>query len=755
MAITGPYQTTFAECNAVDGFYFYPAENLTCEDAECPFAGQTGCCCACKNLTPQQRALLDADILGSTFGMVDGVGQCDCEDAGGKWVRGPCDRTRPIEYCRKPNGVDVRLPKACCGVTLISQINEEGLIQYVPAAYCEDVCSSKECSENVILNYVATYYNNGRRCFFANNAGAPVASYDCRLIFGEGNDLISPPSYSNSIYPVCNNSNFMCWGNNCGQYVNLINNGFFTSPTINDYNVTQSSGGVSKLSDFNDIDEDKNVIGTGLFVPFTKNYLQIKAKYGRAAFITQDNKVIFTGSPLTGIQNGIEYSPQNYTSAPFNKYDRVEIGKNFAILKKPSNIGTKADFVGYLTPGNSLTVQDLTPSGVLSVHALEEAACVTRLNFLTNNVELLCKGYPFSTQIMEKVDGGQFDAAGITYHYTIDPDTVSCHGFHCTYQRYKLDENRVFLFKEWIRKGEYKRSKDQYGNNYEIPDGRVSTFFNKNAFQDGVVVAGYNFDCFMEGVTVDASSDDGYLKLSCYGIWDPDDSNKQIANIVNHEFGIKARIPDKEGFNIDCDYEKCFATVPIQNYCVNDTELGNCCIPGETCNCLPNVNRSTCSAQNGFFSTTYSCADCLADCEVDNGNGSNGDSDEENCMSDAITERGACCRTIQCGDKLQYECVCRTKQLCQTLGGQFSKNFNVTEVPCGQNDVSGNCCFRGGRPGGAPGSATCITGWTNQECFTCIRVDENNECISYSNAGYNGSSYFYNNKWSQDVCCLC
>jgi hypothetical protein len=539
--------------------------------------------------------------------------------------------------------------------------------------------------------------------------------------------------------------------------VNLIDNGFYTSPTINDYNVTQSSGGVSKLSDFNDIDEDKNVIGTGLFTPFTRNYAQIKAKYGRAAFITLDNKVIFTGTPLIGVQNGIEYSPENYTTSPFYKYDRVEIGKNFAILRKPSNIGTKADFIGYLTPGNTLTVEELTPSGVQSVHALEEAACVTRLNFLTYNVELLCKGYPFNTEYLNKVDGGEFVSAGVTYHYTIDPESVSCHGFHCTYQRYKLDENRVLVSREWVRQGEYKRTKDQYGNNLEVPAGRVSTFFNKDRFLDGMVIAGHNFDCFMEGITVDASSDDGYLKLSCYGMWDPDDTNKQISEIVDHQFGIKARLPERGGLGADCDYQKCFATVPIQSYCVNDNELGNCCIQGPPCDCVQNVNRSTCQNLNGFFSTSYSCADCLEDCEASNGgngegNGGNGGGDS--CISDDTTDRGACCRVFTCANnEKKYECVCRKKSLCQALGGEFHKDFYVNEVPCGPNNVQGNCCFRGAAPGKPPFATQCIENWTNQECFTCIRVDESDQCIEYSDGGFNGTSYGYNNRWSQTMGC--
>lgn len=615
-------ETTFAECNADGGYYFFPPQGTPCSLLSCPVGGITGCCCACSYMTTAQKALLDADIYGATFGMREGIGQCQCEDIGGKWTQGPCGLTRPKDFCRKPNGVDVRLPKACCGATLELQTNAAGTQQLVPVAYCEDVCTPKDCSDNTIQGYLATYYNTGRRCFFSNNAGPGVASNNCTLRIGEpdGNSVLgSETRYEESIYPVCNNSNFICWGNNCSYYVNTINNGLFTNPTVNDYNVFQISGAASKLSDFDDIIDDKNVIGNGLFSPFTKNYLWIRARYGRAAFITRDNKVIFTGLNLPGVANGIEYSPDDYNVYPFFKYDKVELGKHFAILRKKSNIGTRADIIGYLLPGITVNNQQLQLSGVQTVHALEESFCISKLNFSTNNIELLCNGYPFSTNTLIKMEGGDFPQSNPENNYsiTVVPESISCNGFHCTYRRQKLNYRRDLISEEWVTIGEYKRTRDQYGNILEIPQGREARPLPQpeNMFSKGTVIAGHNFDCFMERVSLNPDTDEGYTNLSCYGIWDPSDTNKSISKIVNYNFGNKNEFPQRGGLYADCDYEKCFAVMPSVDYCEQNV-LGTCCAQNP-CRCYENITRSSCDSIGGSFYDSgdeYTCTDCVDSC---------------------------------------------------------------------------------------------------------------------------------------------
>lgn len=701
-------------------------------------------------MTKAQRALADADILGSTYGMVDGVGQCTCEDSGGRWIYGPCNRTDPILHCREPNGVDVRLPKACCGVTFNIITGEDGTVQTEYTPYCEDVCTAKECSEKVVLNYAATFYTTGRRCFFANNAGE-AAAVECELKIGDNSDTTAPPpTQENLFFPRCNNSNFICWGDGCANYVNIINNGFYYNPAVNDYRVFQLSGAASKLQDFNTIDTDKNVIGNGLFTPFTRNYLHMKSRYGRAAFITQDNKVLFTGAQLSGIINGVEYAPLNYTTDPFYKYDHVEIGKNFAIIRKTSNIGTRADFVGYLVPGLCMTESELNYSGVQTVHALEEAACVSRLNFLTNNIELLCKGYPFSSTGLSLVDGGDFG----THHYTIDPDTISCHGYHCTYQRYKLTPERTLIEKEWITSGEYKRVKDNFGNPLPIPSERITTFleFPKSQFEDGIVVAGYNFDCFIEAVSQNEETEDGFTRLSCYGTWDPEDTNKGM-NFTNHEFGILNTRPEKGSSYYDCDYNKCFAVMPTANYC-EDNQLGNCIVSTPECSCTQ-TTQAGCDGLGGFFTQDVSCQELLEDCESEG----DGNVISFSCFTPnepGAEKYGACCVTTICPNSpgnIKYSCSCRRKGSCDALNGTFYENTTPDDpaVNCGPAETPGNCCFL--RPQ-SQGGYVCLTeSMTGIDCRQCVKI-ENDICVEYEDGG---NPYGPGNKWSDNTnpCCTC
>jgi hypothetical protein len=520
--------------------------------------------------------------------------------------------------------------------------------------------------------------------------------------------------------------------------VNLINNGFYYNPSVNDYRVIQISGAAAKLEDFDSFETDKNVIGNGLFAPFRRNYLHMKSRYGRAGFITQDNKVLFTGSPLTGIVNGIEYAPLNYTTDPFYKYDRVEIGKNFAILRKQSNIGTRADFIGYLTPGVCLTASEINYSGVQTVHALEEAACISRLNFLTNNVELLCKGYPFSTTGLTLVDGGIVQ----NFNYTIDPDTISCNGYHCTYQRYKLSAGRTLIEKEWIRTGEYKRSKDYLGNPLPIPSERITTFlpFPKDDFSDGVVIAGYNFDCFMEAVSQDPTTNNGYTKLSCYGTWDPEDTNKGL-NFTDHEFGVLSTRPEKGNEYYDCDYNKCFAVMPTIEYCESNT-LGNCCIndPITGCRCLENVTSAVCaSADNSTFYTAadqYNCDACEIDC-------ADGDPISLSCLTEEGGDpKGACCVTTQCPQTgtTRYSCACRRIGSCNVYNGVFYENKTVDDpsVDCGPDEGElGKCRFA------FSGGFLCLANMTVKDCHMCTKV-EDGVCTEFSSGG---NPYYFGNTW--------
>lgn len=765
-------ESSFAACNAIGGFYIIPEANQTCASVPCPVGGYTGCCCACKYLTPEQRALVEADILGATYGMVDGVPQCECEDIGGKWILGPCDRSKPTDFCRKPNGVDVRLPKACCGATFI-ELTNNGVVQIVPSAFCEDVCTPKECSDNTILNYIATYYSNGRRCFYENNAGPPVASFECLLRESQGADGTIAAPFAVSTLPVCNNSNFYCWGNNCKEYVNLINNGIYTTPTVNDYLTVSPSGAAQKLSDFNDIDEGKNIIGNGLFEPYTKNYSYIRARYGKAALITLDNKVVFNGAQALGFQNGIEYTPLNYNTTPFYKYDRVEIGKNFAILRKQSNIGTRADFFGYLTQGVTVSNVDLNLSGIETVHALEEAVCITRLNFLTNNIELYCQGYPFNRERLTRVDGGVETEGGIIYNYTIIPESVSCNGFHCTYKRRKLDANKVLQKTEWVTQGEYKRTRTIEGFVIEAPEGRIlkDLVYPEEQFIEGIVVAGQNFDCFLEGVYNNEQTGEGYTNLSCIGAWDPDDTNTVFSTIENHEFGLVAEIPGPGGMYADCDYNKCFAVSPILEYC-EDTRFGNCCIRNDNgCECRQNITRQSCDAiQNSQFylNSEYTCLQCLTDCET--GDGTNGDGEDgedgsgipTSCLTTTAengvtTKRGACCIQITCNTgHIKYACSCRRQQSCNLLGGTFYENKTVDDssVNCGPTEDLGNCCFTEFLGPGMGFNTVCLNDqMTGLDCRTCIAIQDGS-CVEYNSGG---NAITPGNRWSIPTapCCGC
>lgn len=613
-------QTTFAECNSNSGYYYFPPAGSTCSYSQCPFGGLTGCCCSCKYMTDEERALLDADIYNAPFGMVDGVGQCECEDIGGRWINGPCDRTDPRTHCRKPNGVDVRLPKACCGVTLELQTvgGVEGLF---PSPFCKDVCNSRDCADITIGGYVSTFYDNGRRCFFGNNAGGPVANNECRVRqIGDtpsGNQTAPPISYG---LPVCNNSNFICWGNNCQQYVNLINNGVYINPTVGDYLTITKSGAASRLTNFNDPTNQKQVVGNGLFAPISGNYLYMRSRYGRAAFITRDNKVLFTGPNVGNLLPNVPYAPQDYNVVPFFKYQKVELGKYFAILEKSSNIGTRADFIGSLLPSVTFDSQLLQLSGVESVHALEEAFCISRLNFATNNIEFLCAGYPFSKNTLVKVAGGYYpnpQNPESSFHETMVPESISCNGFHCTYKIQRLDNDRNLMYTRWETKGEYKRTKDQYGNVISIPEGRINTYISNEQvdFINGRVVAGHNFDCFLEGVTLNPATNEGTTRLSCYGQWDPSDTNKQIAEILDHDFGVLVEYPNEGSLYADCDYDKCVAVMPSINYCEDNT-LGFCCLRDE-CRCDYQLTATTCAERGGQFyqgEDEFDCPDCIASC---------------------------------------------------------------------------------------------------------------------------------------------
>ena len=344
-------QSTFAECNSDSGYYYFPPPGSTCTYSQCPAGGITGCCCSCTYMTDEERALLDADIYNAQFGMRDGVGQCECEDIGGRWINGPCDRSDPRKHCRKLNSVDVRLPKACCGVTLITQTDSSGTEQIIPSAFCKDVCNSRDCADITYVGYVSTFYDNGRRCFFGNNAGGPVSENECRVRLASdtpsGNQTAPPISYG---LPVCNNSNFICWGNNCQQYVNLINNGVYINPTVGDYSTITKSGAASRLTNFNDATNDKQVVGNGVFNNISGNYLYMRSRYGRTGLITRDNKVVFAGANLANYLTGIPYAPQYYNITPYFKYQKVELGKYFAILEKSSNILSIAYFIGSLLP---------------------------------------------------------------------------------------------------------------------------------------------------------------------------------------------------------------------------------------------------------------------------------------------------------------------------------------------------------------------------------------------------------------------
>jgi len=763
-------ELSFAACNAQDGHYVIPPQGLTCSSVFCPSGGETGCCCSCSYLTKEQRALVDQDVLNSTYGMRDGIGRCDCEDLGGKWTLGPCGITRPSDFCRKPNGVDVRIPKACCGVTLELLYNETlGYTQENIASYCEDVCNSKECSDNVIFNYVATYYSNGRRCFYHKpNVGGPVASFDCQLNEGDSTTIPVPP-FEPSTLPVCNNSNFYCWGNDCPYYVRLIDNGIYTNPTVNDYNTLMRSGGVQKLSDFNNIDEGKNVIGDGLFSPFTENYLYMRARYGKAAFITLDNKVVFSNCEALGFQSGTEYAPVNYTTTPFNKYDRVEIGKNFVVLRKQSNLGTAADLYGFLAAGVTVSQSQLNQNGVLTVHALEEAVCVTKINFLTNNIELVCQGYPFNKTALTVVDGG---IAG-DYQYSIVPQTVSCNGFHCTYQRLKLDMNRVVQEKKWITSGEYKRTKANNGTIIEVPNGAFTKILlnPESEFANGMVVAGQNFDCFMEAVSQNPDTEEGYTNMSCVGVWYPSDTNQTFSTIDNYQFGTVAQIPGLcGGMFADCDYHKCFAVSPVLEYC-EDNRFGTCCRRTSSgCECSQDVTSAQC---NGTFypGSNYTCLNCYEDCDTGDGDpngdgqdGEDGDGVSLSCLTDTsadgtVTKRGACCVITNCPpdedgiSSVKYSCACRRQGSCELLNGTFYENKAVDEVTCGPADSTGNCCVKIFNGPGLGFNRICLNSPTDiMDCHTCVGV-EDGVCTEYSNGG---NSIVPGNLWSAaGSCCGC
>lgn len=158
---------TFLECFQRNGNFFQNP------NATCPVGSDLGYCCACSNMTEQQKQLVIDNLpftsnspffLDTSFGVQSSVTKCECDRLGGLWSTTlsstMCQKQVTIDGVQKTT--DARIPNACCSLVL-----QNG---FPVGVTCQNVCGARKCADLAIEEsgsgdpFVDTVFTENKTC---------------------------------------------------------------------------------------------------------------------------------------------------------------------------------------------------------------------------------------------------------------------------------------------------------------------------------------------------------------------------------------------------------------------------------------------------------------------------------------------------------------------------------------------------------------------------------------------------------------